>query len=107
MLEVLHEVTTRGDSRVEFYFDSAVFLLHTGLRIGELGALTPDDVDFENNCLQVRKNLVSQDLKKEDFETGGTKTLSSNRTVVLNPICMEIIKRRIEKIKTDKNMFAL
>lgn len=97
MLEVLHEVTTRGDSRVEFYFDSAVFLLHTGLRIGELGALTPDDVDFENNCIQVRKNLVSQGLKKEDFETGGTKTLSSNRTVVLNPICMEIIKRRIEK----------
>ncbi|MGX9818186.1 tyrosine-type recombinase/integrase [Lactococcus lactis] len=97
MLEVLYEITTRENSRVEFYFDSAVFLLHTGLRIGELGALTVDDVDFENNCVYVRKNLISQGLKKEEFQTGGTKTLSSNRTVVLNPICMEIIKRRIEK----------
>ena len=97
MLEVLYEITTRENSRVEFYFDSAVFLLHTGLRIGELGALTVDDVDFENNCVYVRKNLISQGLKKEEFQTGGTKTLSSNRTVVLNPICIEIIKRRIEK----------
>ena len=97
MLEVLYEITTRENSRVEFYFDSAVFLLHTGLRIGELGALTVDDVDFENNCVYVRKNLISQGLKKEEFQTGGTKTLSSNRTVVLNPICMEIIKRRIQK----------
>lgn len=46
MLEVLYEITTRENSRVEFYFDSAVFLLYTGLRIGELGALTVDDVDF-------------------------------------------------------------
>ena len=90
MLEVLYEVTTRENSRVEFYFDSAVFLLHTGLRIGELGALTPEDVDFDNNCIYVRRNLVSQGLKKIDFQTGGTKTLSSNRTVVLNPICIEI-----------------
>lgn len=97
MLEVLYEITTRENSRVEFYFDSAVFLLYTGLRIGELGALTVDDVDFENNCVYVRKNLVSQGLKKEEFQTGGTKTLSSNRTVVLNPICIEIIKRRIQK----------
>lgn len=97
MLEVLYDITTRENSRVEFYFDSAVFLLHTGLRIGELGALTVDDVDFENNCVYVRKNLVSQGLKKEEFQTGGTKTLSSNRIVVLNPICMEIIKKRIQK----------
>ncbi|MDR2834342.1 MAG: site-specific integrase [Streptococcaceae bacterium] len=97
MLEVLYEVTTRENSRVEYYFDSAVFLLHTGLRIGELGALTPDDVDFENNFIHVRKNLVSQGLKKEDYQTGGTKTLSSNRIVVLNPICMEIIEKRMQK----------
>jgi len=38
MLEVLYEITTRENSRVEFYFDSAVFLLYTGLRIGKLGA---------------------------------------------------------------------
>ena len=67
MLEVLYEITTRENSRVEFYFDSAVLLLHTGLRIGELGALTVDDVDFENNCVYVRKNLISQGLKKEEF----------------------------------------
>lgn len=97
MLEVLYKVTTRENSRVEFYFDSAVFLLHTGLRIGELGALTPEGVDFENNCIHVRKNLVSQGLKKEEFQTGGTKTLSSNRVVVLNPVCIEIIKKRIAK----------
>lgn len=72
-------------------------MLHTGLRIGELGALTAEDVDFENNCIYVRKNLVSQGLKKVDFQTGGTKTLSSNRTVMLNPICMEIIKKRMQK----------
>ncbi len=64
MLEVLYDITTRENSRVEFYFDSEVFLLHTGLRIGELGALTVDDVDFENNLVYVRKKIGFTRFKK-------------------------------------------
>ena len=44
--------------RNQNYYDLCIFLLYSGLRIGEAGALGEDDIDFENNTVDVHKTLV-------------------------------------------------
>lgn len=59
---------------------------HTGLRVGELTALTPDDIDWENHILLINKT----EIKIKDRETGKYtyavsdqgKTENSTRNVV-------------------------
>ncbi len=47
-----------------FYYNLYVFLLTTGLRYGEVGALTIDDFDMKSRTVQITKSL-----KKNKFET--------------------------------------
>ena len=54
------------------YYQLTLFLVNTGLRIGEAGALTVDDVDFENRRITVTKNLIQ--IGKGKFEYGPPKT---------------------------------
>lgn len=63
-------------------------LFGTGIRIGELGGLTWDDVDLKNNCIHIKRTL----LYIKDLETNKMKrclqtpkTISSIRTLELLP----------------------
>lgn len=83
--------------------NAIIVLMYTGLRIGELLALTWDDIDFDNKELTVNKNCVT--VKNE--ESGGkhyilldqdsTKTDSGERMV---PLCNKAIiaLKEIQKI---------
>ncbi|ENO8809590.1 site-specific integrase [Photobacterium damselae] len=62
--------------------------LLTGLRIGELIALSWDDVDWQRNVLYVRRARVLNDYKS-------TKTPDSVRAVDLNPLAIDILKRQL------------
>lgn len=53
------------------YKDLFIFLLYTGLRKGEVAALTWDNIDFENNVIKVNK-AISFDTNKGTLK--GTKT---------------------------------
>lgn len=53
------------------YYAAFVVLLDTGLRCGELLALTWDDIDLKNNTLHVSKNLVA--VKDRDKKDGKQK----------------------------------
>lgn len=64
--------------------------LSTGLRIGELLALTWDDVDLKKGCLKVSKTLLSSTGGKP--VTGPPKTDGSNRTVFLDPGTVDVLK---------------
>lgn len=68
-------------------------LAYTGLRVGEALALTWDDIDFENNTINVTKNMVTvvnrdktatnnKSLKKLVQDT--PKTASSNRVIPIS-----------------------
>ena len=60
-----------------------VFMLHTGLRCGELLALEWSDIDFESKTVSINKNLAKiknrdtgKDTSKSTLQVKGTKTSS-------------------------------
>lgn len=69
-------------------------LFYTGLRVGEVKALTPNDIDFENNQITVNKSL-SQHSKKPTLP----KTPSSIRTVIFDNKLKDLLITYINFIK--------
>ena len=67
-----------------------VFLLHTGVRVGEAKALVWDDVDFSDKTVSVNKTASTVINRDEDAETktkvviGSAKTKYGDRTVPMN-----------------------
>ncbi|PKM60386.1 MAG: site-specific integrase [Firmicutes bacterium HGW-Firmicutes-4] len=75
--------------------------LNTGLRIGELLALTWDDVDFEKKELIVNKQLIymtDRTTKKYEYKVTPPKTKAGNRIV---PIPGFLIAR-LEELKIEE-----
>ena len=90
-----------------FYDNLFNVAVNTGLRPGELFALTLDDIDFEEKTINVNKTLVYQqyltDTRKE-FHLEPPKTRQSYRKVPMNSICKEYLLKQIElkKIVSQK-----
>lgn len=70
-------------------------LFWCGLRIGELLALTKEDIDLEKKTLRVNKSY--QRLNKKDIITT-PKTPKSNRIIELDDNLIKIIKEYLEKL---------
>lgn len=64
------------------YYDLAIVLLLTGIRISE-AAFLPSDIDFEKGILHIDKALQYHCLKVKQFHFDTTKTLNSIREVAL------------------------
>lgn len=63
-----------GQCRNASYYDLAIVLLLTGIRIGE-AAFLPSDVDFDKGILHIDKALQYHDLKVDEFYFDTTKTV--------------------------------
>lgn len=101
----------KKERRVLTYYEQTMFLtaisgnfyealyqiaLCTGLRIGELSALTWDDIDFTNKTLSVNKTLLYQ----KDYQTGEygfrcqtPKSGTSRRLLPLIPDAVQVLKK--------------
>lgn len=87
-----------GQCRNASYYDLAIVLLLTGIRISE-AAFLPSDIDFEKGILHIDKALQYHCLKVEQFHFDTTKTLNSIREVALPEAASEAIKRTIQRNK--------
>lgn len=87
-----------------FYYNLYVVAVNTGLRSGELRALTLDDIDFENNTINVTKTLTYFRKSSEDdflgYKISIPKTKSSIRTVPMNSICRKAIEDQVQQLNT-------
>jgi len=92
-------LTEMSERRNPNYYDLCLFLLYSGLRIGEAGAIAEDDVDFENNTVDVSKTLINHDMIKGDWHYDEPKTVNSERYVVMPPMAMDILARVIKRSK--------
>lgn len=80
-------------------------LFWTGLRVGELLALTPADIDFSAKTISVTKSY--QRIKGEDYITD-PKTEKSNRTVSIPDFLCEELQEYLAMLygfKDDDRMF--
>lgn len=84
-----------------------IFILGTGLRIGEILALTWDDIDWENNLVNINKGcreyLVNNgEHSKRTRDVGPPKTKTSNREIPLLPELVDLlndVKEKQDKLK--------
>ena len=81
-----------------FYNNMFVVAVNTGLRPGELYALTENDIDLENNVIHVNHTLLYQKLDGDTcktFHMGPPKTETSVRTVPINIYCRRALEKQI------------
>lgn len=87
----INALTMFGSSQK--YVRLAIFLLHTGLRIGECQALTMSDIDFEKRTVSVNKQVTELGNKKH---IATTKTTAGVRIIPLNDVAYSALKEEIE-----------
>lgn len=66
--------------------------LYTGMRIGEVLALTIKDIDYKNNTITINKTLT-RDENDKTIMGDTTKTENSKRTILMNSKVKEILKQ--------------
>lgn len=69
-----------------------LFAFRSGLRQGEQLGLKPEDIDWENRQLHVRRAItLDEDGKRVE---GGTKNKYSRRTIKLTPVLFEALEKQ-------------
>lgn len=89
-----------------FYDNLFNVAVNTGLRPGELFALTLDDINLKENYIDVNKTLVYQkylDDECKTFHIEPPKTKQSYRHVPINSICADYIAKQLELKKIVSN----
>lgn len=83
-------------------YDSMLLIeLFAGLRMGEISALTPEDIDLNNNYIHVSKT-VSRGLNNSIFISETPKTENGIRDVPIVPQLKPVLKKCIENYKDNK-----
>lgn len=87
-------------------FTAFELLYFTGIREGELLALTPNDFDFDKNLLRITRSY--QRIHGEDVITG-PKTAKSIRTIAVPDFVIDEVKEFItlEGVQPDERMFKI
>ena len=89
-----------------FYDNLFRVAVSTGLRPGELCALTESDIDFKKKVIHVTKTLLYQQLEGDDgkaFHIEPPKTPTSRRDVPLNQYAIEALSRQVIQHKIVVN----
>lgn len=89
------------------YYYAFLTLFMTGIRVGELGALTFRDIDFEKRTMTINKTYSR--VRGQDI-IGPPKTKQSYRTIVLNEKLVEALKEyksMIYKPDEDDRVFNI
>ncbi len=76
--------------------------LFAGLRMGEICALTPDDIDLKNNIIRVR-NTITRGLDYKVKVGDKTKTPRGVRDVPINPVLVETLKKVLNNYVENKD----
>ena len=96
----LYEQTIFFDYCKNTFYDNLFNVaVNTGLRPGELFALTFEDINLEDGYIGVNKTLVYQKYltdERKEFHLEPPKTKQSYRKVPINSVCREYIERQLE-----------
>lgn len=82
--------------KTSYYYEFFALALCTGMRFGELCALTWNDIDYLNNVIHVTKTQT-HDINSK-ITIGTTKTEAGKRDIPLTPNARQALKAQREKI---------
>ena len=80
-------------SEKSIYHNAFSLVLETGLRVGEIGGLKWDDIDFDMGFLYVKRTLL-QNKEKGGFYFGNPKSKTSKRKVPLTERAKAILENQ-------------
>lgn len=87
------------DSKYGDMFSIAMF---SGMRIGEILALAPDDIDLERNIIHINKTL-SRDKNSNTILGKATKTSNSYRDIPITALYRENLVNALNNMKKNEN----
>lgn len=77
----------------EHKYKNAILLqLYTGMRIGEVLALTTNDIDYKSNTITISKTLT-RDKNNKTIMGDTPKTENSKRTILMTPKVKELLEQ--------------
>lgn len=88
-------------ARNSWFYDLYEFLINTGCRIGEAGALQRSDVDFKNNVIHIRRTITAAETGAEIGDSPKTKT--SKRDIPMNAAIKAALQRQEQR---NREMFG-
>lgn len=87
----------------DWYYEMFYIMLHTGMRIGEVGGLKWEDVDFKNKCIHINRSLSCQYEKgKKVMRLTTPKTHNSYRDIPFMGEVEEMLKSQYKKQQRAK-----
>ena len=92
-----------------------LFMLNTGIRLGEAVALRYSDVDFDKGEISITKNAINPKERDENgnstgkrvHELSSTKTRTSKATIAISPFALDILREMKAKEKPDYDGFIV
>ena len=83
------------------YKNQMLIALYTGMRMGEINALRPMDIDFEKGVIYVRRT-VSKGLKDRAILRETTKTAKGTREVPINDLVKPVLEDALRNAPKNK-----
>lgn len=74
--------------------------LYSGMRMGEINALTPENIDFKKKVVHVRAT-VSRGIEYKEFIKDGTKTYNGMRDIPMNKMLERLLTEAVENMKKN------
>ena len=93
----------KNSKRFSYSYPAFVVLFNLGVRIGEMAALTWDDVNFKDNIITINKTVNRYRKADYDFTmaVASPKTKTSVRTIVMNSVVKkELLKLKMHNVKS-------
>lgn len=87
----------------DWYYEMLYIMLHTGMRVGEVGGLKWEDIDYKNKCIHINRSLSCQYEKgKKVMRLTTPKTHNSYRDIPFMGEVEEMLKSQYEKQQRAK-----
>ncbi len=94
----LKEYKTSG---INNYKKQLLIELYTGMRMGEINALKPEDIDFANGVIHV-KATISMGLGARHYRKAHPKTDAGVRDVPINELVRPVLEEALAEVRSNK-----
>ena len=83
------------------YSKQILIELYTGMRMGEINALRPEDIDFKKGVIHIR-GTITMGIDDRVYRRGHTKTDAGMRDVPINNLVKPVLEKAIAEKKWNK-----